>query len=62
MIACAMESALNEYLNSLHECECNYIDLGYSECICAELQEEADYAYGEQLAEQEQQREYDLYG
>ena len=57
-----MESALNEYLNSLHECECNYIDLGYSECICAELQEEADYAYGEQLAEQEQQREYDLYG
>lgn len=61
MSNCAMEHALNEYLNKFEDCECNYIDLGYDECICAELQEEADYAYGEQLAEREQQREYDLY-
>lgn len=64
-ITCAMESALNDYLNNFYECECKNderceenecIDGECNcECICEELAEQREYDRGEMLAENEEQ-------
>lgn len=41
MVTCAMESALNEYLDSFVECTCNYVEDGYDECRCEEIANES---------------------